>query len=273
MIKKENDKILIQDDYFDIRSTLYCGQVFRFKEDNGIFTVYSKDKQAKIIEGEVTRIIGDVDYFYDYFDLSTNYRELAESIVDKPLVRQGLVKGKGIHILKQDPYETLISFIISANNHIPRIKGIIERLCAALGEDKGEYKAFPSPEAMASVDVEFYKNLGAGYRDAYLLDAVKKVYNKEIDIYSLYDLDTPTAAKELMKIKGVGPKVADCILLFAYGKQDVFPVDTWIKKVYKELTGREDDQKTIRRYLLDVYGDLSGLAQQYLFYGVRSKDE
>ncbi|MBQ7653198.1 MAG: DNA-3-methyladenine glycosylase 2 [Clostridia bacterium] len=272
MIKKEKDRILIQDEYFDIRSTLYCGQVFRFKEDNGIFKVYSKDKCATITEGVNTEIIGDVDYFYDYFDLSTDYKTQAESIIDKPLIRQGLVKGKGIHILKQDPYETLISFIISANNHIPRIKGIIERLCTALGENKGDYYAFPTPEAMASQSVEFYKNLGAGYRDVYLLDAATKVANKEFDVYSPYSLDTPSAAKELMKIKGVGPKVADCILLFAYGKQDVFPVDTWIKKVYKELTGKEDDQKTIRNYLLSVYGDLSGIAQQYLFYGVRNKD-
>ena len=272
MITKRKDEIIISDEeFFDVRSTLYCGQVFRFTEENGIFKVYSKDKMAIVENNDICTIKGDVDYFYDYFDLGIDYKVLAEKIIDKPLIRQGLEKGKGIHLLKQDPYETLISFIISANNHIPRIKGIINRLCEAIGEEKNGYHAFPTPYEMARKSVDFYHDLGAGYRDEYLLDAAKKVANGDIDIYSLYDLKTPDAAKELMKIKGIGPKVADCILLFAYGKQDVFPVDTWIKKVYLELTGKIDDQKKIREYMLNTYGDLSGLAQQYLFYGVRTK--
>jgi len=271
MITKDNNKIIIKnEEYFDPKSTLECGQVFRFRAENDGYVAFSKDKKCTIEPiTDGWQINGD-DYFYDYFDLSTDYKVLANKIIDKPLIRQGLVKGKGIRLLKQDPYETLISFIISANNHIPRIKGIIERLCASLGENKGDYYAFPTPEKMASVTVDFYKQLGAGYRDAYLLDAAQKVAEGVIDLNSIYDLPTVEGTKILQSVKGVGPKVADCILLFAFGKQDVFPVDTWIKKVYKELTGREDDPKVIRKYLLDTYGELSGLAQQYLFYGVRN---
>lgn len=275
MITKENQQILIKDELFDPKAILTCGQVFRFFNIDNSWFVFSKDKHAVITKEEETFIIsGDAEYFFNYFDLSNNYHAIIDSLKNKPLINDALAVGKGIRILKQAPFETIISFIISANNLIPRIKGIIERLCANLGENMGDYFAFPTAQAMASQPLEFYTKIGCGYRDKYLLETAKQIASGEFDIYKPFEMSTDDAKKYLMTLMGVGPKVADCILLFAYQKYDVFPVDTWIKKLYFTIFPEKPSNTSpiiMRKELVNLYGEYAGVGQQYLFYKIRGK--
>lgn len=167
----------------------------------------------------------------------------------------------------------IYSFIISQNNRIPRIKAIISRLCAALGEERefmGEkYYAFPSSSAMAGKSADFYREIGAGYRDVFLSETAKRICVEGIE--DLKKLGGPELKNKLLTYKGIGPKVADCIALFGFSKTGSFPVDTWIEKVYKEdFKGKETDRKKICSYFENLFGDYSGFMQQYLFYGKRS---
>ncbi|MDE7349038.1 MAG: 8-oxoguanine DNA glycosylase [Clostridia bacterium] len=272
MVIQKNSIIITELEDFDIRHILDCGQIFRYdKLNEGEYGVYSKDKTCLVRQMQDSAIIesDDPNYFVNYFDLERNYGEIKQRLKGKPFMDEAIEYGHGIRILNQDKWEMLISFIISANNHIPRIKGIIGRLCASLGENMGDYYAFPTPEAMASKNEEFYKSLGAGYRAKYLAVTSRQVADG-FDLDAIDGMDGNTANKKLCTLMGVGSKVADCILLFGYHKQDVFPVDTWIKKVYKDVVGDGvDNNNVIRRKLIDIYGEYSGYAQQYLFFNKR----
>ena len=267
------NSIIIKDmSCFNIKHILECGQIFRFFERaDGSYEVFSKDKRAIVRQNDVEAeiISEDAQYFAKFFDLDRDYNEIKEKLRDKPFMQEAIEYGNGIRILNQDKWEMLISFIISANNHIPRIKGIIQRLCERLGENKGDYYAFPTPEKMAQMDENFYASIGAGYRAAYLASTAREVANG-FDLEEIVSMDGNEGNKKLCKLLGVGPKVADCILLFAYHKQDVFPVDTWIKKVYKDVIGDDEvNNNAMRRKLIDIYGEYSGYAQQYLFFNKR----
>lgn len=268
----DNNDIIIKDTRdFDIRQTLDCGQIFRYSEiGDNVFEVFSTDKRCVVVQDDgVTIKSDDKEYWHRFFDLDNDYGEIKRALVGKPFMKEAVGYGHGIRILNQDPYEMLVSFIVSANNHIPRIKGILSRMCDGLGKDMGGYRAFPTPEAMAAKDEKYYASIGAGYRASYLSETARAVADG-------FDLDKPRtmsgdeANRYLCTLKGVGPKVADCILLFAYRKSDVFPVDTWIRKVYADMTGDGDaTNKEIRKYLVSTYGELSGYAQQYLFFNKR----
>lgn len=257
---------------FDINHILQCGQVFRF--DNlgyNDYYVYSGDKRCRVVQGECTASIltNDIDYFHNYFDLDRDYQLIKQQLKGLPFMQQAIDNGYGIRILNQQKFETLISFIISANNHIPRIKSIISRICSRLGNNMGEYFAFPNPQQMAAVDEDFYTQIGAGYRAKYLATTARAVANG-FDLQSLDNLDSASARKQLCALMGVGNKVADCILLFGYHKQDVFPVDTWIKKVYTDIVGDGcTNNNLVNKRLLEIYGSNSGYAQQYLFFNKR----
>ncbi len=261
---------------FNIIHILQCGQIFRYTQlSPNEFLVYSKDKCCKVVQNDTNAIIycNDYDYFYNYFDLGTDYTAIKKALMDKPLINEAVNFGYGVRILRQDPWEMLISFIISANNHIPRIKKIIQAICASLGQNMGDYYAFPTAQAMAKMTESFYKDLGAGYRADYLQCTAKMVADG-FDLNEIYSLNSDQASKKLQTLKGVGAKVADCILLFGYHKQDVFPVDTWIKQVFAEKINSQCDKTTeIRKNLIQIYGDLSGYAQQYIFYYKREKDK
>lgn len=272
MLIEKNSIILTQLEDFDIRHILECGQIFRFEKLNeGEYVVYSKDKKCTVTQNDSSAVIksDDCEYFANYFDLARDYSQIKQKLKGKPFMDEAIEYGHGIRILNQDKWEMLISFIISANNHIPRIKGIISRLCESLGKNMGSYYAFPTHEAMASKDEDFYKALGAGYRAKYLAVTSKAVADG-FDLESISEMDGSMANKKLCSLMGVGSKVADCILLFGYHKQDVFPVDTWIKKVYKDVVDEnEDNNKVIREKLISIYGEYSGYAQQYLFFNKR----
>lgn len=268
-----NDIIVKNREDFDVRQTLDCGQIFRYSQiGENVYEVHSLDKRCIAEQGESVVIKSDdPDYWYRFFDLDNDYGAIKRALSDKPMMRESIDSGGGIRILNQDPFEMLMSFIVSANNHIPRIKGILARICEGLGEKKDGYYAFPTPQAMAAKNADYYAALGAGYRAPYLSETARAVADG-------FDLEKPRymsgdeANRYLCSLKGVGPKVADCILLFAYHKSDVFPVDTWIKKVYRDMTGKDGSGKEIRKYLVSLYGNLSGYAQQYLFFGKRENN-
>lgn len=259
--------IIIDKSELNIKDTLECGQFFRYRADDKSYTVRSLDKTAVLYYNGNNTVIesDDSEYFHNFFDLDTDYNKIKRTLYDMLFMKDAIDNAPSLRILRQDPTETIFNFIISANNHIPRIKAIIERLC------KGD--AFPTIDTLGDYPLEFYSSLGAGYRDIYLYETAKKLREDKQFVDSIYNLDTPTAEKKLCSLKGVGPKVADCILLFGYYRMNTFPVDTWIKKVYKDIFGLDDNPRVIHEKLIATYGDLSGYAQQYLFYNKRSMNK
>ena len=273
-------KIYYDREFFNIKDTLECGQVFRFNESDTGYMVFSLDKCAKLYyEGAQTVILcedRDVDYFYHYFDLERDYQSVYNSALNENIeyLEKSAKAGKGIRILNQNKFECLVSFMISQNNNIKRIKTSINELCYNLGEKKSflneEYFAFPSIEKLNSVDVQFYQEIGLGYRAPYLKKLAQSLLNG-FDVEKISSLPTKELVAELTKIYGVGNKVANCVTLFSYGRGDSFPVDTWIEKVYREnMNGKLTDRNKISKYLVDRFLDNSGIYQQYLFYYKKS---
>lgn len=255
------------DKFFSLEKTFNCGQCFRFDEvEPGCF--------RGVAQGRLLRIDQDTQsvYFYcdkdeydevwnDYFDLSRDYGKIAGDLSQKDeCIREIMEYSAGIRILKQDPFEALISFIISQNNHIPRIKGIIQRLCENFGEEirgsGGEYK-FPRVEVLADVKKEELSCLRCGFRDEYILDAIHKVNCGEVDLEAIRCMDIAKAREELMKIKGVGPKVAECVLLYGLNNLEAFPMDVWMKRAMSELFPGRDP---------GLFGKYAGIAQQHIFH-------
>lgn len=273
----------INGEYFDAKSTLECGQIFRYKPFNKGYLVFSCDKCAYVYNENHNLIIEclseDRDYFYNFFDVERDYSKIYQSAIQENIsvLTKAVEVSKGIRILNQDKTETLFSFIISQNNNIPRIKGIIEKLCESLGEKKSfmgeEYYAFPTVIKMAEKDYEFYESLSLGYRAKYIKNLADKIANG-YDVKSLLDYETDAIKKSLLSLTGVGPKVADCVLLFGFHKSNSFPVDTWIEKVYKEdLNGKLKDRAKISQYLVERFKENSGYYQQYLFYYKRLNEK
>ena len=277
-------------DSFELADVFDCGQCFRWNvENDGSYTgVFKKIVlNVKKIDDEV--IFNGVNYgttdsieeINHYFDLNRNYDELKSKLekIDD-YMKNSIEFGKGIRILNQDLWETIISFIISANNNIPRIKGIIDRLSEKYGEKLEyagrEYYSFPEPIALKDVSVSEYRLLGLGFRDIRLFETTQKVLNNEFYLNGQGNLDTATVYKNLLELSGVGPKVADCILLFSDLKRfDVFPIDVWIRRVMNDLYIHNDDETKVSKVQIqkladEKFGDLKGLAQQYLFYWRRS---
>lgn len=270
---------------FSLKDIFECGQCFRWnkEEDNSYTGVFgnnvmnvSKNKDGVLFKGICENDI--INTVINYFDLDRDYTSIKNKLskIDNNL-KESIEFGEGIRILNQDLWETIISFIISANNNIPRIKGIIERLSKKFGqkiEFKGkEYYTFPSPEELKDVSVAEYRKLGLGFRDIRLYETTKMILNKEVDIDNLHNIkDTNEVRNELLKLMGVGEKVADCILLFSTLKRfDVFPIDVWVRRVMNDLyIHKEDEKKVTKREIQELaknkFGNLEGLAQQYLFY-------
>ena len=267
----KDDKILIKNEEdFVPMHILECGQIFRYKKTDNGYTVFSKNHKAVIqkIETGYEITTDDIAYFIEFFDFDTDYSIIKTALSKDTVLHQAINYGKGIRILKNDLFEIIISFIISANNNIPRIQKSIEFIAENLGEKIDDYYAFPTLDRLASADLDFFKKAGTGYRAEYLVDTIAKIKNCEFDIALLKTLNTNDARRYLLTLKGVGEKVADCILLFGMHRLDVFPVDTWINKIYNESFTENPlaNRKQISQNLVNRYGDLSGYAQQYLFY-------
>jgi N-glycosylase/DNA lyase len=284
---KEQKYIIEKQESFELKDIFECGQCFRWNEnENGSYTgvvnkgVLKVEKQGEkiIFTGMLDIEIKEVVRFY--FDLDRNYEEIKMQLsnIDKYL-KTSVEYGKGIRILNQDLWETIISFIISANNNIPRIKGIIERISKKYGTEiewNGEkYYTFPTPKQLRKATVEDLRSLGTGFRDIRIYETTQKVLSGEFNLNEIQNKDTLSAREELLTLSGVGPKVADCILLFSTLKRfDVFPIDVWVRRVMNELyIKNEDETKVSKNEISKIakkkFGNLEGLAQQYLFYWKR----
>lgn len=276
---KENEIIIPNNNQFNAKHILECGQVFRFKTTSYGYDIYTLHHKASIYCQKDSTIIkcNDVNYFINYFDLNTNYDTIKLQLSSDSMLKDAVEFGWGIRILKQNALETIISFIISANNNIPRIKKIIESICEGYGTNMGDYFAFPTIEQLKTIPKEFFTSIKSGYRDTYLYNTIQAIANGfNVDIVN--EMPTEIAAKHLQLLSGVGPKVADCVLLFGFYKTDIFPTDTWIKKVYYDYNKQINPQQNvtvdvIRKYFVSKYGNNSGYAQQYLFYFKREVNE
>ena len=280
--KIENIKSFELVDIFD------CGQCFRWnKQKDGSYTGIFKGNVMNVQkEGNTVTFKGlcngDIkEIVEDYFDLKRNYEEIKEQLsqIDEH-IKRSIEYGQGIRILNQDLWEMIISYIISANNNIPRIKGIIERISKNYGKEiewNGEkYYTFPTPEELRNVNVEDYRNLGAGFRDIRLYETVHMVLDKKVDLDKMQNNDNTLEVKEeLLTLSGVGTKVADCILLFSTLKRfEVFPLDVWARRVMNELYIKNEDETKINKNVIEKlaqekFGNLAGIAQQYLYYWKR----
>ena len=284
---KEQKYILKNQDSFELKHIFECGQSFRWNEEEdksytGVIKqgVLNVKKEQNIItfsgmlDGNIEEIVTN------YFDLKRDYSKI-KSILSKvdENVCESIKYGEGIRILNQDLWETIMSFIISANNNIPRIKGIIERMSEKYGDEifwnNKKYYTFPSAERLEDVTINDFRNLGTGFRDVRLFETTNLILEEKVDLEKLYNMDTYGAREELLKLSGVGPKVADCILLFSDLKRfDVFPIDVWVRRVMNELYIKSLDEtkvnkRDIAKIAKEKFGDLEGLAQQYLFYWKR----
>ena len=267
------EKIIFSSQYFNILDTLDCGQTFRFKPYSQGFIVLSKDRCAYLYSQDNQTIIEcleqDEEYFHNYFDLSRDYAKICESAIKEniPILTSAVKKGKGIRILNQDKEEMLFSFIISQNNNIPRIKGIISKLCLVLGDKieflGQEYYSFPTAVKMAEKDLKFYQEIGLGYRAKYIKNLADAIANG-LNVSEFNSLPTKELKNRLTGILGVGSKVADCVALFGFHRSDSFPVDTWIEKVYiEDFKGTIKDRSKIADYLVERFNENSGYYQQY----------
>lgn len=268
---EENKIIIGTNEDFCPTHILECGQIFSYKKIDGGYDVFSKDMNAKIEEvgNKIVISTKNIEYFINFFDLNNDYGKIKASLLQNNSFLNNAIKfGNGIRILNQDIFETIISFIVSANNNIKRIQKILFAIRENYGTNMGEFYSFPTLQQLKKASIEDFKKLGAGYRAKYLFDAVRQL-EKE-DFYAWKHLSTVELNKKLLSIMGVGQKVADCIMLFAFARRDVFPVDTWIEKVYCKYFKNEHDRKKIRNVLISTFGELSGYAQQYLFYSQRS---
>ncbi|MBQ3053432.1 MAG: DNA-3-methyladenine glycosylase 2 family protein [Clostridia bacterium] len=265
---------------FNLKHIFDCGQCFRWVEqDDGSYIGVAAGKVIKVTShnNNITIFNTSLQEFFDvwenYFDLKTDYASYQKKLSIDTTMKTAITSGEGIRILRQDTFEALISFIISASNNIPRIMKIVDSLCRLYGDklefEGKEYYTFPTAEKLKGITEEDLAPIKSGFRAKYIVDAVNKVCSGEIDFSKIKDLDAISAQKYLMQISGVGPKVADCVLIFGCGRLDVFPVDTWIDKAMKSLYPAACEGVKVREAGINLFGEICGLAQQYIFYYAR----
>ncbi len=285
---KLNNKIVINDlSQFNINQILDCGQIFRYYINDNIAEVVSLDKYAQIFtyNDKVEIICNDTDYFEHFFDLKRDYNEIKNNLKNDEFLAPCVSFGYGIRILNQNIFEMIVSFIISANNNIKRIKNSLNYLSQNFGSlcdmpqgcisiknspisTPNGYYAFPTLQQLKNATINDFTLTGLGYRAEYIYDTIQKLTEKDLNNFNT--LNSEENLQFLLNLKGVGEKVAHCILLFAMHDTTRFPVDTWINKVYNDLTHTTNtNRKAISKELTDKYKDLSGYAQQYFFYYYR----
>lgn len=284
---RKQEYILENQESFELKHIFECGQCFRWhKAQDGSYTGVIKDAVINV-KKEGSKIIfkgiceKDLKQMVtDYFDLAHNYDQMKEKLAKIDVFMQNSIEfGTGIRILHQDFWECIISFIISANNNIPRIQKIIERISKEYGDkielDGTEYYTFPTPEQLSKASVEDLRMLGLGFRDKRVFATTKKVLEKQFDLQKVKNLDdTNLIREELLKLDGVGPKVADCIMLFSLKRFDVFPMDVWVRRVMNELYIHDENEekvsaKKVHELAKQKFLGMAGIAQQYLFYWKR----
>lgn len=284
---KEQEYTLKNQESFCLAHIFECGQCFRWNlNQDGSYTGVIKNSVLNVQkQGETIIFKGICEndlkaLVRDYFDLDNNYNQIKQKLARiDDFMRISTDFGEGIRILHQDLWECIISFIISANNNIPRIKKIIERISKEYGrkiEWQGkEYYTFPTPEELARASIEDLRVCGLGFRDKRVYETTRKIFQKQIDLNIIQmQNDTQAIREKLLKLDGVGPKVADCIMLFSLKRWDVFPVDVWVRRVMNELYIHEEKEEKVNKRVLEQLAQkkflgIAGLAQQYLFYWKR----
>ena len=290
-----SNKIIINDiSQFNIQQILDCGQIFRYYINGDMAEVVSADKYAQVLtfKDRVEIITQDVNYFITFFDLDRDYNQIKQGLQDDLFLSPAIKFGYGIRILNQDLFEMIVSFIISANNNIKRIKNSLNYLSQKFGtkkliqvhgltslsnspisnkSTKGiEYYTFPTITELKRATMADFVTAGLGYRAEYMYNTIQRLTENDLSSFATLDIDKQL--QWLLSLKGVGEKVAHCIMLFAMHNTCMFPVDTWINKVYNDLTNTTTtNRKAISKELTSRYKDLSGYAQQYFFYYYRSK--
>lgn len=285
---KEQKYIIDNCTTFELKDIFECGQCFRWNKEkdgsyigvvgNNVIKVYKKENELTFKSIGETNLKELVTY---YFDLERDYEKIKQKLskIDENM-KKSIEYGKGIRILNQDLWETIISFIISANNNIPRIKGIIERISKTYGKEiifEGKsYYTFPTVDELSKASVEDLRKLGLGFRDVRVYETTKMIKEKQIVLEHLSkEKDFSKVRNTLLTLSGVGPKVADCILLFSSLKRwEAFPIDVWVRRVMNELyIGNKEEAKVkkeqIEKIAYEKFGTLAGIAQQYLFYWKR----
>lgn len=268
-IKFNNDKIYITNiTNFDLEQTLDCGQAFRWSQsDNGIWHGIAFGRYIELYENNGDIIIKGASkedfekLWKNYFDLERDYAQIIKEVSRDATVKKAAQYSRGIRLLNQEPWEALCSFIISQNNNIPRIKGIIERLCESFGDKIDGGYTFPSAETIALLTLDDLSVIRSGFRAKYILDAAQKVAAGEIKLETLKHTDYDTARKILMSIKGVGPKVADCVLLYGLCHKNAFPRDVWINRALEQMFDGN---------IPDCAKKYGGIVQQYIFHYIRN---
>lgn len=297
----KNNEICIEVKCFNLKITLECGQCFRWKK---VDTVNNYDQYLGIIKDRVVLVRQEENKLYitsnnmenieeviiKYFDLDVDYESIEKNIIKIDCNIKNAVKNStGLRLLNQDFFETLISYIISANNNIPRISKSIEEISKRYGE-KVEfsddfnylfpnlekcYYLFPTFEVLKNITEEEFKSCGVGFRDKYIKNAIEKKLNENISFEELNKLETFKIKEKLLEFNGIGPKVSDCILLFSFGRKEVFPIDVWVervmKKLYFEKTNENINKNMILEYANENFSNFAGIIQEHLFYNIREK--
>jgi N-glycosylase/DNA lyase len=261
--KTDGSGIVVSCPDFSLEETLDCGQAFRFSRDcSGKWTGAAQNKPITLYEKDGSFVFENISeaeflsFWYDYFDFATDYSEIKKALSADPTMKEAICSGGGIRILRQNGFETLISFIMSQNNNIPRIKGMLSRFTESYG-------GFPAPEDVVNA-AEKITPVRAGFREKYILAAAAAVADGTVDFGFLQNPDSPAeeCRKMLTAVSGVGPKVAECVLLFGCGRKECFPVDVWIKRVLERFYPGG---------FPFIDSPFAGVAQQYLFYWARGR--
>ncbi len=278
----KNNKIIIKDiKNFNVGKTLECGQAFNFEKLEEDYYKLTAFKRVLFLRQDKDKVemfpTTEEDFnniWLEYFDLNTDYDAIYNKFIKDDVLKPLVEYGEGIRILKQEKWECLISFIISQNNRIPQIKKCINYFAENYGDQIENGYAFPTPEQLATKSIEQLQESKVGFRAKYINDCTLKVVNKELLLEEIGSLPREDVAKELLKIKGVGVKVANCVLLFAYAKADAFPVDVWIKRAMEVLyfDGKEQKLEDIQNFAEEKFGEYSGIVQQYIFYYARENE-
>lgn len=266
---------------FDLAQTLECGQCFHFvKLDENDYVLTAKGRVLHVSQQADTVTFYDteedeyVNVWKDYFDMDRDYSTVKKKLLENDNKLKDAIESMwGVRILNQDFFETLISFIISQNKQIPHIKKIVADISAKFGTYKGTYGGadmytFPTLEQLTNASEEDFKELKTGFRAPYIMDAIRRNMAGQFNEKELKNMDYDSCIKELMTIKGVGEKVANCVSLFGLGKKEAFPVDVWIKRIMETMyfDGEDTPKDKIAAFAKEQFGDLGGFAQQYLFY-------
>ncbi len=272
---EDNTIILYNPESFDIGQILECGQCFRFfKMEDNKYRIIAMKKLLYIEQ------LDNIVKFYPcteedfnniwikYFDLNRNYTNIKNILSQDEIMKKAIEYAPGIRILNQEPWECLISFIISQNNRIPMIKQVVENISKKYGDFiQDEFFAFPTLEQLSKATEEELQECKSGFRAKYILNACDMINSGNLFINNFANMETEEVRQNLMSIKGVGPKIADCVLLFSLSRSEVFPTDVWIKRImqYFYFNKEEVNIKQIHNYAYKKFGDLAGIAQQYLF--------